>query len=107
MNKSQGQTSGTIANDFVNAVEKCELTNQVKFEIAAAAKVFKSLTLLRNDLLHANPYTAEGGEQRLLRRGYAGKNVDWTIDEIDSAALAFENCAVEVNRLFHEYLKKP
>ncbi|MDH2314000.1 hypothetical protein [Methylobacterium brachiatum] len=58
---------------------------------------------LRNDMLHAYPYTSSGGAQRLGRRTN-GKNAEWTFERFDAATAFFEDLSVRLNDIFYKDL---
>ncbi|MFK0273667.1 hypothetical protein ACIQUG_08325 [Ensifer sp. NPDC090286] len=60
------------------------------------------LVAIRNDLLHAHPFTATDGQR--LGRYKDGKNVEWTIEGIDDACMRFDKLAIELNDIFHKAL---
>lgn len=106
LNEHSTLTAGQIAQRFLSAIRDCDdLQNQLSSDLVAIAERFQVLTGARNDLLHAHPYTARGGEQRLHRRAKQ-RSVDWTEGEIDRLAEAFERCAIDLNRIFHDHLNK-
>jgi hypothetical protein len=88
--------AGKIADDLKTIIEEAsgrfpELHIRLKeFQVE-----FKALVRQRNNLLHANPHTAKGGEQRLLHLDRS----DWTIAEIDERARRFEVASVEAGAL--------
>ena len=104
--RSEKQTAGAMASEFVDAARKANLPEGVQAALIAVAGTFQDAVETRNHLLHAHPYTAERGEQRLARTKKATR-VDWTIEDIDKAALTFEECAIAVNDLLHRHLETP
>jgi hypothetical protein len=51
---------------------------------------------VRNQLLHAHPFTAADGSQQLGASGVA-----WTLERVDDAAATFEEAAIFGNAIFH------
>jgi hypothetical protein len=93
-------TAGQIAREFQKQVKLADPSVADKKRLSALASTFESLTGERNALLHGNPYTANGGEQRLLYNGKHGRR-DWTIPGIVEAARSFEEAAIEAGQLLH------
>ncbi|MET0531986.1 MAG: hypothetical protein ABW003_27255, partial [Microvirga sp.] len=50
------------------------------------------------------PRMAADGGQRLYRFAPDGHEVDWTLEDIEEAAEAFEGCAMEVTDILHDDL---
>jgi hypothetical protein len=99
--RQRKMTAGQIAFDFVKLAERGPVPEEVAARIVAAAAQFDVLVDMRNDLLHGRPRMAPGGEQRLYRLAPDGHEVDWTLDEIQEAANAFEFCAMEVTAILN------
>jgi hypothetical protein len=93
-----GMTAGTIAREFSILAESSVDSDAEALRNLASS--FSRLVKDRNALLHSVPYTAVGGEQRLLHLGSNGRR-DWTESSIFDAALEFEKAAIEANGLFH------
>jgi hypothetical protein len=105
-NPSQ-KTSGEIFKDLKVAVKDTQILGpHIKTRVECFAEQFGILKDRRNSLLHAHPYTADGGEQRLMRRGKDGA-LSWSIEELDLAARDFETLAVEAGELLHGPLSEP
>lgn len=62
-------TAGQIADKLVSLMNKRPATATDRQQCIDVAAEFKRLTGRRNDLMHANPGTAPGGEQQLFRHG--------------------------------------
>lgn len=92
------KTAGQIANDLV-ALAASHSDPVIVASLGAAAAEFKRLVGVRNDLVHANPGTSTGGEQRLFRRG-----TEWTIVMVDDAADAFTAASFPLNHHHHHLL---
>lgn len=104
VNTNKG-TAGTIADKFVSvAASSTLLSASALSEVQAASARFKVLVVPRNMLVHGNPYTPASGNQQLLYNGKSGWK-EWSIADIQSVASEFEELAIEVNRLFHLYLR--
>lgn len=98
--RSYNQTSLQIANALGTVIENMDGKHPLKSRLAALAERFVELAYQRNRLLHARPYTATGGEQRLAYRGRQGQD-EWPIEHIADAAFAFEKAAIEAGDLLH------
>jgi len=97
----RGVTSGIVANAFTGAVEAAShLPSDLKASLANEASRFMLLVDERNRLIHAHPYTAEGGAQQL---GYSGRlpRAEWEPQDVENVALQFDEAAVALNDLFH------
>ena len=73
---------------------------------ACSVGLFEAVDL-RKDLLHARPYTEEGGVQQLIRRQSSGDLYKLDIDRIDAATRFFDELNVELSDLFHNKLFDP
>ena len=93
-----GMTAGTIGREFQVSVSTCVDRDANALQNLAAN--FLELVKDRNALLHGVPYTASGGEQRLLHLGLKGRR-DWSESLILEAAERFESAAIEANSLLH------
>jgi len=97
-------TAGNIAEKFVAVVKNSTtLTPDARVAAEAASNKFLSLIGDRNRLIHGNPYTSASGAQQLLYNGKSGWK-EWSIVEIQAVAKQFEDLAIEVNSLLHNYL---
>ena len=98
---ASGLTAGMIAKQFLKAVERLDDTVPDKDRLRALGHGFNELIQERNGLLHGNPYTAPGGEQRLL---YDGKNGhrDWSIEAMREFASRAATVSIEANSLLHD-----
>lgn len=98
-------TAGRIAVEFKKAV----ISNTQTLDIAvyqrleSAYKSFFELVGMRNDLLHAHPFTSQDNAQR-LGRYKNGENFEWTPNEIDAASERFDNLTSELNDLYYNHL---
>ena len=93
-------TAGQIANRFSQAVSKLADDDANKLSLQLLASSFADLVEDRNRLMHGNPFTAEGGEQRLLYDGRHGRK-DWTIRLIDEFSEQTATASIEAGRLLH------
>jgi hypothetical protein len=103
LNKVRGQTAGQIAREFENAAADIP-DPQLNSRIATLASLFDALVSRRNQLVHGNPISATGGEQRLLYYGKSDNTFEWSEADILQAALDFEAAAIEANDIFHNNL---
>jgi hypothetical protein len=103
LNKVRGHTAGQIAREFEKAAEDI-VDPQLNSRIAALASSFSVLVTRRNQLMHGNPITAKGGEQRLLYYGRSGTTFEWSEADILQAALDFEAAAIQASEIFHSSL---
>lgn len=91
---------GTIAIALMRAIKDC-VPPDIRDESIAWAKAFKRCTSLRNDLLHAHPYTTDTGtgDQGLwrVRPGLSRDSfsVAVTADEMHAIAKRFEDTTLE------------
>jgi hypothetical protein len=94
------RNGGTIADALTQAVKDCA-PPEIREELRVWAEAFGRCTVLRNDLLHAHPYTADSdtGDQGLwrVRRGLRGDSfsVAVTADEMHVIAKRFEDTMIE------------
>ncbi len=93
-------TAGQIARRFSDAVGTLNDGDDDKAAMLALAAVFTDLVEDRNRLMHGNPFTAQGGEQRLLYNGRHGRK-DWTIDLMSEFADRLAQASIEAGRLIH------
>ena len=70
-------TAGQIANRFMLAVQRVPESDVDHRELTDLARRFQELVEERNRLVHANPFTAENGAQRLLYVGKHGRK-EWS-----------------------------
>ena len=71
-------TAGKIAKQFISICDKIPKTVPQQTKLVKLAERFGELVVERDKLIHGNPYTAVGGEQRLRYDGRHGLE-DWTI----------------------------
>ena len=98
------KTAKQLANNFkAMTVRWGSGSGAAQQELATLAATFVELVRRRDQLFHAKPYTAAGGEQRL---GYYGRhaNADWPETDILAAARDFERAAIEANNLYYQHL---
>jgi hypothetical protein len=88
--------AGKIADDLKAIIEDASgRFPELHLRMKEFQAEFKVLVHQRNNLLHANPRTAKGEEQRLLHLDRS----DWTIVEIDERAKRFEVASAEAGIL--------
>lgn len=94
-------TAGQIAQAFEAAIASTAppLSPELRNRLTTFSGKFRAAIQTRNMLLHARPYTASGGEQQL---GYHGH--EWSVSNVDDAALEFEMAAIEGNEVYHSSL---
>jgi hypothetical protein len=93
------RTPSTIANDLKAALKKNNLVSApMRTRIEDAHALFKKLSLRRNHLFHAHPFTDADGKQRL------GKTEErhWTLEKISVFVAQLEAADRETNALVHE-----
>jgi hypothetical protein len=61
----------------------------------------------RDQLLHARPLTAPNGKQQLFYTEGFHPEAQWPIEDVEQAAIHFENAAITFNALFHEFWPNP
>jgi hypothetical protein len=104
--KIQWKTASKFSRDLAGCIEKAVgLEEPLRARLLAFSDRFKPLTRRRDALLHANPSTAPGGEQRLQYSGETGV-IDWPLDDIIAASEDFESASLEANELFYRHLSK-
>lgn len=97
----RGITSGNVASDFSAAIDAASsLCPELRDSLRDAAVCFAELVHERNRLIHAHPYTAEGGEQQLL---YSGRlpRIEWELRDVEEVAARFDAAAATLNELFY------
>lgn len=99
----KGKTAAEIAKALTKAIEntKPPLSAGLRRQLVKIDQSYRAAIKQRNKLIHAHPYTAQGGRQQL-----GGGGVEWPMAEVDSAALFFEEAAVACNQVFYGALKK-
>jgi len=75
---ARGLTAGQIAQRFRQAVGRLGSIEPDKSALRDLAAAFMNLVEDRNRLVHANPFTADCDEQRLLYDGKHGR-IDWEL----------------------------
>lgn len=93
-------TAGQIANRFSKAVGNLADEVPDKQALQSLSSSFTDLVEDRNRLMHGNPFTATGGEQRLLYDGKHGRK-DWTIQSVDDFSEKTATASIEAGRLLH------
>jgi hypothetical protein len=98
-------TSGKIARAIYDAVKekKASLSDEVYGKLKTAVTEIWDAAELRNDMLHAYPYTSDGGAQRLGRR-INGSSTEWTFERFDAAMAFFEELSIRLNDIFYKDL---
>lgn len=94
--------SGQVATSFREQVSAhLDLPAQLRSHLDACASRFTKLVDDRNRLVHAHPYTAEGGVQQL---GYQGRLPPalWPLSDLEATAYEFDSAACEMNSAFHQ-----
>ena len=93
-------TAGQIANHFANAVKQMNGADPGKKDLENLVSIFKALVDDRNRLVHGNPFTAEGGEQRLMYNGKHGQK-DWTVDLMTAFSSQVAEASISAGSLLH------
>lgn len=91
-------TAGAIHKIVLRLVTELPASS-LKTELEELITEFDAQVKVRNSLLHATPYTADGGAQQV---GY--NYIEWTMDDIYDAAFNFEELAGKLNDLYHNRL---
>jgi hypothetical protein len=99
-------TAGKISSEFKGILKRAraEMPDEAWLALKSVSDRLWDAIDLRKALLHAHPFTAEGGEQMLGRRTEAGASLDWRIEKVDAATKYFDELGVELNGLFYQYL---
>jgi hypothetical protein len=92
---NEGPTSGHVARLFIETAEAVESS-----ALAKCAATFDDLRKERDKLLHAHPYTVDGGLQQLHYRGGRHLATKWPTDEVGDLALKFDSASCELKDLF-------
>ncbi|MEP3051385.1 MAG: hypothetical protein ABJP48_00205 [Erythrobacter sp.] len=98
--KSKSLTAGQISGALLNSAASIGQGHQQEHVLSEIAQTFSSLVEDRNRLMHGNPFTADGGEQRLTYTGRHGQK-DWTICEMDNFSDRLAELSIAVGRLIH------
>ena len=93
-------TAGQIANHFANAEKQMNGADPGKKDLENLVSIFKALVDDRNRLFHGNPFTAEGGEQRLIYDGKHGQK-DWTVDLMTTFSSQVAEASISAGSLLH------
>lgn len=93
-------TAGEIAKKFSSAIGNLDKSDPDRTRFEKLARDFTELVNDRNSLMHGNPHTSVGGEQRLL---YAGKhgNKDWTIGLMKDFSSRTATASIGAEELLH------
>lgn len=93
-----GKPAGFIAKALIQCINSTSppLPRPLRTRLVKVHERFLEAISVRNKLLHAHPYTAEGGVQRLGSPGF-----EWPHGDVDEASKLFEDLAIEVNDIFH------
>ena len=97
---ASSMTARSIAEKFSSAVVKLDKTDPDRARLKLLALNFSNLVPVRNSLMHGNPHTALGGEQRLLYDGKHGRK-DWTIVSMKNFASRTAAASIEAGELLH------
>jgi hypothetical protein len=100
INRVKSLTAGQIAIQFKKKVDKLPNSNGLKNRLSKLAAEFQGFVKLRNALVHANPYTAAGGEQRLRFSG-SSTTQDWPVAQIDEFSDHAAKLSIEAGELIH------
>lgn len=94
----KGKPAGYIAKALIRSIDSTSpsLPKPLRTRLVKVHERFLEAINVRNKLMHAHPYTAEGGLQRLGSSG-----IKWPHEEVDEAAKLFEDLAIEANDIFH------
>jgi hypothetical protein len=92
-------TAGQIGGHLIELAAETA-NDEDHHEITEFARVFADLVVLRNKLIHGRPYTAKDGVQQLQYNGKHGL-MSWPVHQIESAAEAFQDAALQANRIIH------
>ena len=98
--KASPKTARDISNSFCNEVKLLDDTRSFKVPLQALAGEFSQIVIERNCLMHANPYTAKTGEQRMRYDGPHGHR-DWTIELMTEFSGRTAAAAREAGNLLH------
>jgi hypothetical protein len=100
LNEVRNLTAGQIAKRFSQSLGQLASKDPDKAPLQELASLFERLVEDRNRLMHGNPFTAAGGEQRLLYDGKHGRK-DWTIELIGAFSDQTAAASIEAGRLLH------
>jgi len=97
------EPGGTVAAALGRAIKGTNLclTPDLLADLKKLVDAFRRAVKERNNLLHANPFTDEGGAQRLGGKGHR----KWRTEDVLRAAKQFEDLSYEVGRLLSDGLK--
>ena len=102
VNDLRGFSSNKVAKDFdAEVTVHTNLKPCLKLRLKNCATHFTKLADDRNRLLHAHPYTAEGGRQQLNYRGRL-PSVACLLSDVEATAHQFDDAAYEMNQAFDE-----
>jgi len=94
----KGEPASRIAKALINAIDRTQprLPTALRHDLVKFHEVYLHAILRRNKLLHAHPFTAGDGSQRLGGGGH-----EWPFEELRAAALEFQDAAIMGNGIFH------
>ena len=93
-------TAGQIAGRFTSAIMRLPDSDPDKEALVHLATSFGTLVEDRNRLMHGTPFTAPGGEQRLMYDGKHGRK-DWTIELIAEFSSVVAAASIRASELRH------
>lgn len=100
LHSASNMTAGEIAKKFSSASESLDKANPDRACLKKLACNFTDLVHDRNSLMHGNPHTAVGGEQRLLYDGNHGHR-DWTKNLIKDFSSRTATASSDAGKLLH------
>jgi hypothetical protein len=102
--------SGQVAAAFRETLNaRVDLPSDLKEKLATCAARFTKLVDDRTRLIHAHPYTADGGHQQLSYQGRLPP-ATWPDAGVEAVARDFDAAACDTNEVFYElkkFLEKP
>jgi hypothetical protein len=95
-------TSRQVARHFADIVNNdiSRLPANGRSALDQKQQEFARLVQVRDQLIHAHPGTAPGGGQQLY---YSGRHpqMEWPVEQVERAAIDFENAFISANELFY------
>jgi len=97
-------TSGAVKNFFLDVINNpfTSFSKVTKNELTDCCVRFEELIIKRNALIHAHPYTASNGEQRLAYQTKPSKplsDIQWSSDEIGRMISEFDEAACQAGEI--------
>lgn len=105
LDESKTMTARRIAGLFAKNLDEYggSLEESQLEQLREAHQQFSQLIERRDQLIHAHPITALDGKQQLFYVKGIHPEAEWPSEQVEQAAIEFENAAIALNDLFHTF----